>query len=47
LKAVGGVIGGPRGAAARLGVKRTTLLSKMKRLGIYQLRHEQMAREAQ
>ena len=27
-------IGGPRGAAARLGVKRTTLLHKMKRLGI-------------
>lgn len=42
LKAVGGVIGGPRGAAARLGVKRTTLLSKMKRLGIYQVRHEQI-----
>ncbi len=28
------VIGGPRGAAARLGVKRTTLQSKMKKLGI-------------
>jgi DNA-binding NtrC family response regulator len=28
------VIGGPRGAAARLGLKRTTLLSKMERLGI-------------
>ncbi len=27
-------IGGPRGAAARLGVKRTTLFYKMKRLGI-------------
>jgi formate hydrogenlyase transcriptional activator len=27
-------IGGPRGAAARLGVKRTTLIYKMKRLGI-------------
>jgi len=28
------VIGGPKGAAARLGVKRTTLLSKMERLGV-------------
>jgi DNA-binding NtrC family response regulator len=27
-------IGGPRGAAARLGLKRTTLFYKMKRLGI-------------
>ncbi|MDR4499938.1 MAG: sigma 54-interacting transcriptional regulator [Nitrospirales bacterium] len=28
------VIGGPRGAAARLGMKRTTLTSKMKKLGV-------------
>jgi formate hydrogenlyase transcriptional activator len=28
------VIGGPRGAAARLGLKRTTLIAKMKKLGI-------------
>jgi formate hydrogenlyase transcriptional activator len=28
------VVGGPRGAAARLGLKRTTLMNKMKRLGI-------------
>jgi FixJ family two-component response regulator len=28
------VIGGAKGAAARLGLKRTTLLSKMERLGI-------------
>jgi formate hydrogenlyase transcriptional activator len=28
------VVGGPRGAAARLGLKRTTLISKMKKLGI-------------
>jgi formate hydrogenlyase transcriptional activator len=27
-------LGGPRGAAARLGVNRTTLFYKMKRLGI-------------
>jgi formate hydrogenlyase transcriptional activator len=30
----GGVVGGPHGAAARLGVKRTTLLSMMKRHGL-------------
>ncbi|MCU1260007.1 MAG: fhlA [Bryobacterales bacterium] len=29
-----GVIGGPNGAAARLGLPRTTLMSKMRRLGI-------------
>jgi len=28
------IIGGPRGAAARLGLQRTTLISKMQRLGI-------------
>jgi formate hydrogenlyase transcriptional activator len=28
------IVGGPRGAAARLGLKRTTLLAKMKKLGI-------------
>jgi len=28
------VIGGPHGAAARLGLKRTTLLTKMQKLGI-------------
>jgi transcriptional regulator with GAF, ATPase, and Fis domain len=38
LRAAGGMIGGPRGAAARLGLKRTTLVSKMKRLGIYRPR---------
>jgi formate hydrogenlyase transcriptional activator len=40
LRAAGGMIGGPRGAAARLGLKRTTLVSKMKRLGIYQPRRQ-------
>jgi len=34
LRASNGQIGGPDGAAARLGVKRTTLNSKLKRLGI-------------
>jgi hypothetical protein len=28
------VIGGPKGAAAKLGLKRTTLISKMLKLGI-------------
>ena len=34
LKEANGVIAGPHGAAARLGLKRTTLQSKMQRLGI-------------
>jgi len=34
LQRAGWAIGGPRGAASRLGLKRTTLLSKMKKLGI-------------
>ncbi len=34
LDAVGWVIGGPTGAAAKLGLHRTTLINKMKRLGI-------------
>src|SRR6201987_3679186 len=29
------IVGGPRGAAAKLGLKRTTLLAKMRRLGIF------------
>jgi formate hydrogenlyase transcriptional activator len=36
LESVGWVVGGPRGAAARLGVHRTTLINKMKRLRISQ-----------
>ena len=32
-----GVVGGPNGAAARLGLPRTTLISKMRRLGINSL----------
>jgi len=34
LEATGWVIGGPAGAATRLGLKRTTLIAKMKKLGI-------------
>src|SRR5258705_587894 len=34
LEAVGWVIGGPKGAAAKLGLKRTTLICKMQKLGI-------------
>lgn len=34
LAACNGVIGGPKGAAARLGLKRTTLISRMRKLGL-------------
>jgi formate hydrogenlyase transcriptional activator len=34
LEQVGWIVGGPRGAAAKLGLKRTTLLAKMRRLDI-------------
>jgi formate hydrogenlyase transcriptional activator len=34
LQAAGWVVGGPHGAATRLGLKRTTLITKMKSLGI-------------
>jgi hypothetical protein len=44
LQAVGWVIGGTKGAAARLGLKRTTLISRMSRMGIskppFQCRHD-------
>ena len=43
LRAAGGLIGGPQGAAARLGLKRTTLLSKMKSLGIFRRRQRPMS----
>jgi formate hydrogenlyase transcriptional activator len=45
LRAAGGMIGGPQGAAARLGLKRTTLVSKMKRLGIYRPRYQRLMSE--
>jgi formate hydrogenlyase transcriptional activator len=35
LQSVGWVIGGPKGAAQKLGLKRTTLIHKMQKLGIY------------
>jgi formate hydrogenlyase transcriptional activator len=34
LQQTAGMVGGPNGAAARLGLRRTTLIAKMKRLGI-------------
>jgi formate hydrogenlyase transcriptional activator len=34
LKEVGGRVGGADGAAARMGIKRTTLISRIKKLGI-------------
>jgi formate hydrogenlyase transcriptional activator len=34
LQQTEGVVGGPNGAAARLGLPRTTLISKMRQLGI-------------
>jgi formate hydrogenlyase transcriptional activator len=34
VRETGWVLGGPKGAAARLGMKRSTLRWKMKRLGI-------------
>jgi transcriptional regulator with GAF, ATPase, and Fis domain len=47
LEVTGGMIGGPQGAAARLGLKRTTLVSKMKRLGIYRPRHQRVISESE
>ena len=47
LRAAGGIIGGSQGAAARLGLKRTTLITKMKRLGIYRPRPRPMSEFAE
>jgi transcriptional regulator with GAF, ATPase, and Fis domain len=41
LEQVGWIVGGPRGAAAKLGLKRTTLLAKMGRLGISRPIHQE------
>src|SRR5580700_651133 len=38
LRATGGILGGPQGAAIRLRLNRTTLISRMKRLGIFRPR---------
>jgi DNA-binding NtrC family response regulator len=40
LKSVGWVIGGSKGAAAKLGLKRTTLIHKMQKLGISRSSHQ-------
>jgi formate hydrogenlyase transcriptional activator len=40
LRETGGVLGGPHGAAARLGLKRTTLQSRMQKLGIFREEYE-------
>ena len=42
LRATGGIVGGPRGAASRLGLNRTTLISRMKKLGIFRPRQRLM-----
>ena len=41
LEQTGWIVGGPRGAAAKLGLKRTTLLAKMRRLGISRPIHQE------
>jgi transcriptional regulator with GAF, ATPase, and Fis domain len=40
LESVGWVIGGPKGAAVQLGLKRTTLIHKMQKLGISRSSHQ-------
>jgi len=40
LESVGWVIGGPKGAASKLGLKRTTLIHKMQKLGISRPSHQ-------
>jgi formate hydrogenlyase transcriptional activator len=41
LKQAGWIVGGPHGAAAKLGLKRTTLLGKMRSLGISRPIHQE------
>jgi hypothetical protein len=41
LEQAGWIVGGPRGAAAKLGLKRTTLLAKMRRMGISRPIHQE------
>jgi formate hydrogenlyase transcriptional activator len=40
LREAAGVVAGPRGAAARLGMKRTTLQSRIQKLGIVREEYE-------
>jgi formate hydrogenlyase transcriptional activator len=40
LESVGWVLGGPKGAAMKLGLPRTTLIHKMERLGISRSSHQ-------
>jgi formate hydrogenlyase transcriptional activator len=47
LESVGWVIGGPKGAAAKLGLKRTTLIHKMEKLGISRSSHQGSSRTAE
>ena len=47
LESVGWVIGGPKGAAVQLGLKRTTLIHKMQKLGISRSSHQRSARSTQ
>jgi formate hydrogenlyase transcriptional activator len=44
LESVGWVIGGPKGAAVQLGLKRTTLIHKMQKLGISRSSHQRSPR---
>jgi len=41
LEQAGWIVGGPRGAATKLGLKRTTLLAKMRRLGVSRPIHQE------
>jgi formate hydrogenlyase transcriptional activator len=45
LESVGWVIGGPKGAASKLGLKRTTLIHKMQKLGISRNYQQRSPRE--
>ena len=42
LRETNGIIGGPNGAAARLGIKRSTLYFRMQKLGISRSRKESL-----
>ena len=46
LRRSGGVVGGRNGAAARLGLARTTLLYRMRKLGIAMERADRVAKDA-